>query len=54
LLLSAALGAACALLPVPPLVAGVIAPIVFLVAAYVTHALPREVLIELTRRGAPA
>lgn len=54
LLLSAALGAACALLPVPPLVAGAIAALVFLTAAYATHALPREVLIELTRRGAPA
>jgi hypothetical protein len=48
------LGAAVALLPVPALVAGIIAPAVFLVAAYATHALPREVLIELTRRGAAA
>lgn len=52
--LSAALGAACALLPIPALAAGVIAPIVFLAAAVVTHALPREVLVELLRRGAPA
>jgi O-antigen/teichoic acid export membrane protein len=52
--LSAALGAACALLPVPALVAAAVAVIVFVAAALVTHALPREVLIELLRRGAPA
>jgi O-antigen/teichoic acid export membrane protein len=52
--LSAALGAACALLPIPALAAAVVAVIVFILAALVTHALPREVLIELLRRGAPA
>jgi O-antigen/teichoic acid export membrane protein len=54
LAVSAALGAACALLPIPALLAGALAAGVFIVAALATHALPREVLIELMRRGAPA
>jgi O-antigen/teichoic acid export membrane protein len=52
--LSAALGAACGFLPIPALAAAALAVVVFVAAALVTHALPREVLIELLRRGAPA
>jgi O-antigen/teichoic acid export membrane protein len=52
--LSAGLGALCALLPIPAIAAGALAAIVFVLAALATHALPREVVVELLRRGAPA